>query len=264
MVRHTVLWKIIGTYLAAAVTGPHLTAPGGSDLGVLPSLLRLVELASQDLHGPILVLILAPLVLTLHHRTGGQVRNADGGLCLVDVLPACTAGAEGVDLQILGVDGELRLLRLRHHRHRSSGGLDTSAGFRLRHPLHPVGTGLEFQPGPRSVALHRGTDLLHAAQLRDVLTDDLQLPAPALGVHGVHPQQVRRKQSALLAADTAPNLQNHTFFIVGVSGQQQALQLLGQPLPLLLGPCQLLLGQLPQLRVRQHLPCLCDGLLRPL
>ena len=72
VVRHTVLWEIIGAYLAAAVTGSHLTAPGGGDLGVLPGLLRLVKLGSQDLHGPILVLILAPLVLTFHHRTGGQ------------------------------------------------------------------------------------------------------------------------------------------------------------------------------------------------
>ena len=35
VVRHTVLGEIIGTYLAAAVTGPHLTAPGGGDLGLL-------------------------------------------------------------------------------------------------------------------------------------------------------------------------------------------------------------------------------------
>ena len=50
------------------------------------------------------------------------MRMADS--VLLDVLAACTAGAEGVDLQILGVDGELRLLRLRHHRHRGGGGLD--------------------------------------------------------------------------------------------------------------------------------------------
>ena len=115
-----------------------------------------------------------------------------------------------------------------------------------------MGARFKFQAGKRSRALHRSHGFLHAAQLRLVEGHHVQREAPALGVHGVHPQQVGGKQRALLAADTGPDLQHHAFIVVGVFGQQQTLQLVLQPLPLRLGGGQLLLSQLPQLGVGQH------------
>ena len=71
VVGDPVLGEIIGADLAAAVTGAHLRLPLLGDGGVLPLLLRLVQAGAQDLHGPVAVLVLAALVLALHHRAGG-------------------------------------------------------------------------------------------------------------------------------------------------------------------------------------------------
>ena len=149
--------------------------------------------------------------------------DADGGLRLIDVLAAGTGGTERVDLQILGVDGKFHFLRLRHDGHSGGRGLDAAGGLRFRYALDAVGAGLELQAGPRARALHLGADLLDAAQLRVVFVDDAQRPALALGIHGVHPQEVGGKQSSLFPTDTGAYLQDHVFVVIGVFGKQQAL-----------------------------------------
>ena len=116
-----------------------------------------------------------------------------------------------------------------------------------------MGPRLKFQAGPGPLTLDGGAGFLDAAQLRGVFIHRLHVPAPAFGIQGVHPQQVRRKQGALLAADAGPHLQDNISVVVGVPGQQQGFQLLRQTVPLLAGPAQLLLGQLPHLGVRQQL-----------
>ena len=223
MIGDAVLGEIVGADLAAAVAAAYLTFPLLGNGGILPLLLRLVQPGTQDLHSPLPVFMLAAFVLALHHRTGGQVCDADGGFRFVDVLSACTGGTIGVDLQILGVDGKLHLLRLRHHCHGSGRGLDTSGGFCLRHPLYPVRACLKLQTGECSGTLHGGHGFLYAAQLRFVDGYHIQREALPLGVHGVHPQQVSGKQRAFLAADAGPDLQHDVFLIVGVFRQQQAL-----------------------------------------
>ena len=115
-----------------------------------------------------------------------------------------------------------------------------------------MGARLELQPGVGARPLHGGHGLLDATQLRLVEGHHVQGEAPALGIHGVHPQQVGGKQRALLAADAGPDFQHHVLVVVGVTGQQQALQFILQPLPLRLGGGQLLLAQLLQLGVGQH------------
>ena len=215
--------EIVGADLAAAVAAAYLTFPLLGNGGILPFLLGLVQPGTQDLHRPLPVFMLAAFVLTLYHRTGGQVCDADGGFRLVNVLPAGTGGTVGVDLQILGIDGKLHLLRLRHHCHGSGGGLDTTGGLCLRHPLYPMSTSLKLQTGESSGTLHGGHGFLYAAQLRFVDGYHIQREALPLGVHGVHPQQVSGKQRAFLAADAGPDLQHDVFLIVGVFRQQQAL-----------------------------------------
>ena len=78
-----------------------------------------------------------------------------------------------------------------------------------------MGPGLEFQAGPGPLSLDGGAGLLDAAQLRGVFIHQFHVPAPALGIQGVHPQQVRRKQGPLLAADTGPDLQDDVPVVVG-------------------------------------------------
>ena len=94
--------------------------------------------------------------------------DADGRLCLVDVLAACAAGTVGVDLQVLGVNLHLDLVRLRQHRYSDGGGVDTALGLGLGHALNAVHARLKFKFGVRSVAVDREADLLVAAKLGGV------------------------------------------------------------------------------------------------
>ena len=249
VVRHPALGKIVGADALAAVAAAHLALPRPGNGGVLLGPLHLIEPGPQDLHGLILVLILAPLVLALHHKARGQVGDADGGLCLVHVLAAGAGSAVCVDLQVLGVNGELHLLRLRQHRHGGGAGVDPAGGLRLRHPLDPVDAAFKFQPGPGALTLNEDAALFHAAQLRFIEVHDIQFPVPGLGVHGVHPQKGVGKQRPLLAADATPQLHDHVSAVAGVFGQQQSLQLLLQPLRFLPGGGVFLLGQFPEIRV---------------
>src|SRR5438270_8458215 len=72
-------------------------------------LLALEKARPQHLHRDLPVLDLRALVLAGDHDPGRQVRDPDGRLGLVDVLPPGTAGAVGIDAQVLGLDLDLRL-----------------------------------------------------------------------------------------------------------------------------------------------------------
>ena len=73
--------------------------------------------------------------------------DADGGIGLVDVLAAGAGGAEGVHLEVGGIDViALHLVHLGHDRHGAGGGVDTPLGLGLRDALHAVGAGLELEP----------------------------------------------------------------------------------------------------------------------
>src|SRR5580698_8581419 len=92
--------------------GTDLAAEGNVELGVvelvgvLLALLhfQVVELGAQHLHGEVAIFALAAFDLAGDDGVGGQVRDAHGGLDLVDVLPALAAGAIGVDAQVFGAD----------------------------------------------------------------------------------------------------------------------------------------------------------------
>jgi hypothetical protein len=66
---------------------------------------------------------------------------------------------------------------------------------------------------------------LIAAQLGIAGRDDLDAPALALGVAGVHAQQVAGKQRRLVAAGAGADLEEDVALVVGVAGQQGGLQL---------------------------------------
>ena len=169
------------------------------------------------------------------------------------MLAPRAGGAEGVDLQIAGVDVEVHLLRLRQDRHGGGAGLDASGGLGDRHPLDPMGSALVFKAGPGPLPLHDELDGLDASQLRLAAAGHLQGPAPALRIHNVHPEEVRGEQHGLLAADAAPDLHDHVLAVIGVPGQEEELQLLPQALHVRLGPLDLLLGHLLHFRVAQQL-----------
>ena len=64
--------------------------------------------------------------------------------------PAVSGGTEHVEFAVVEVQMEIDLLRLRHDRHRTGGGMDTSAGLRLGHALHTVYAALVLQSGVRA------------------------------------------------------------------------------------------------------------------
>ena len=175
--------------------------------------------------------------------------DADGRGSLVDVLAPRPAGAEGVYLQILGVDVHVHLFRLGQDSHGGGGGVDAALGLCFGHALHPVDAAFVLQPGVGPLPIDEEADLLKAPQLCLVEGDNLGLPALALGVGGVHPVEVVGEQGSLLPTGAAADFHNDVLPVVGVLGQQEQLQLLlqaGELYPLL---PDLLLGHLLQLPV---------------
>ena len=74
----------------------------------------------------------------------------------------------------------------------------------------------------------RDGDVLVAAEVARLGVQHLGLPAVPLGVPQVHPEQVAGEQRRLLAALPRLDLQDHVLAVVGVAGQQQLAQLLGE------------------------------------
>ena len=261
MIGHAVLGEVVGADLTAAVAAAHLLLALLGNGGVLLLQLCLIQAGTENFHGALTVLMLAALVLTLHHRACGQVGNADGGLRLIDVLTACARGAIGVDLQLGGVDSELHLFCLGHDRHGGGRGLNATRGLRLRDALDAVGARLELQAGIGACALHGSHHFLHATQLRLVDGDDVYGKTTALGIHGVHTQQVCSEQRPLFPADACADLQDHVLVVVGVAGQQEDFDLFQQFLAACLGLLEFLLCQFPQFAVGEHLRSLSDGII---
>ena len=109
--------------------------------------------------------------------------------------------------------------------------------------------GLELQPGIGSRAADHEVRLLDAAKLRLAVVQKLHGPAARGGIEAVHPEQAVRKQGALLAAHTGPDLKDDILFVVRIMGQQQNSKLLLECGGALLCAGQLLLAQGLQLSV---------------
>ena len=88
------------------------------DLGAALLLLDAIQLRLEQLQRHGVVLVLAALAAAFGGNARGQVRVANTAFGLVLVLPARTAAAEGIALQVFGADIDLnRALDLRQHVH---------------------------------------------------------------------------------------------------------------------------------------------------
>ena len=85
--------------------------------------------------------------------------------------------------------------------------------------------------------------------LADVLRKDLDPPALALGITRIHAEQVAGEDRRLVAAGAGTDFQEHVAPVVGVLGQQHALQAVFQPEQGLLGLGHFLLGHLAHFRI---------------
>ena len=96
---------------------------------LLAPLLELVEPGAENLHRHRLVLVLGALVLAGDDDSAREMREADGGVGLVHVLPARAARSVGVDAEILLPDVDLDvLLDVREDEDRGEGGVPARVG----------------------------------------------------------------------------------------------------------------------------------------
>ncbi len=179
------------------------------------------------------------------------------------MLAARAAGAEGVDAQVRRVQRDgLVLVGLGHHRHGAGAGVDAALRLGGGHALHAVASGFELERAVHTatggarpgLALDAQHHFLVAADFALVGTHDLNLPAHGGGVARVHARQVAREQGGFVAARAGADFDEGVALVVGVFGQQQALQLVLQLHQFGLCGVDFLLRHLGHVGVFQHLP----------
>ena len=89
--------------------------------------------------------MLASLVLTFNHRTGRNVCDSDCGFGFVDVLTACSAGTEGVYLQVGRTNLKINLFGFGQYGNGNGRGVDSSLRFSFGNTLNSVNSALKFK-----------------------------------------------------------------------------------------------------------------------
>jgi len=122
-------------------------------------------------------------------------------------------------------------------------------GFGGRYALDTVGTGFELQLAVDVVAFDPGNDFLVAAVLTLVFREDLHPPATFLGIPRVHAEQVAGEDRRLVATRAGADFEKHVAAVIGVLGQQHALQIALQFDQLFLGFADFLDSHFAHVRV---------------
>src|SRR4029077_20165723 len=90
------------------------------------------------------ILVLAAFVLALDDDTARQMRDADRGVGLVDVLAAGAGSAECIDFEVRRIQVDiLDLIHLGQDRNRRSRRVDAALRFGFRYALHAMRAGFE-------------------------------------------------------------------------------------------------------------------------
>src|SRR4029079_18355444 len=108
--------KVVGADAFGTIAGTDLPAPLGGARAVDAGALLVIELGAQQRHGAGAVLVLRTLLLHGDGDAARDMRDADRGFGLVDVLAAGAARTHGVDAQVGVIDDDVDLLGLRQHR----------------------------------------------------------------------------------------------------------------------------------------------------
>ena len=106
--------------------------------------------------------------------------------------------------------------------------MDAALRFGGGHALHAVAAGFELERAVHMVACNAQHDFLVAAQLAFVGAHHLHLPALGGGVAGVHAGQIACEQRGFVTARAGADFHERVARVVGVFGQQQALQFVFQ------------------------------------
>src|SRR6185295_11251272 len=138
VVSQAILREIVGADLLRAIAGADLAAPRVALRGLTLLFLDLVKLRAQQLHRHRAVLVLRLFLLAVDDEPARQVVDAYGGVGGVDRLPSGSARSHHVDLQILGIDVDLDVLDLGHHRDGRGRRVDAPLRLGRGHALHAV------------------------------------------------------------------------------------------------------------------------------
>src|SRR6266581_880551 len=112
--------------------------------------------------------------------------------------------------------------------------MDASRGFGIRHPLHAMDPGLEFELRESSASANLCNDLLVAPHGPFTARDYLNLPALFGRVPLVHAEEVPGKEGCLIAPGASTNFEDDIALVHGILGQESELDLLLQRIALLL------------------------------
>src|SRR5439155_943516 len=122
------------------------------------------------------------------------MRDANGGVGLVDVLAAGARGAVGVDAKIRGIQYDVAdRARLGQDGDRAGRGMDASLRLGGGHSLDAMAAGLEFELGVGTMPDHARDDLLVPARSARRFRYHLHLPALAVRIGSVHAKHVARE-----------------------------------------------------------------------
>ena len=149
-----------------------------------------VQPRPQHLHGRIAVAVLRTLVLARHDDAGRQVRDADGRVGDVHVLPSGAAGPIGVDPQILVVDIHVDFVRqVRPDEDRGKRGVAARGLIERRDPDQPVHPCFREEQAVRVIARHGNRCALDTRLVSGLEIDDLAREPAALRPPEVDAQQ---------------------------------------------------------------------------
>ena len=213
-----------------------------------------IQAAAQHLHGFFLVLQLALFILAGNYKAAWHVGDAHGRIGFVDILAAVSAGAVGIDAQVIRVDIHIHLVRLRQDGHGRGAGVDAALRFGAGYTLDAVDTAFKLHAGESAAPCEGEYSFLHAPQFRLIEAHVAHLKAAALGIARVHPQQQGPKQPGFLPAGTRADLHDHVAVVITIPGDQIQLEPIAKlslPFPQL---GQLFLRHISEIRaVRQFL-----------
>src|SRR5581483_1746650 len=194
-------------------------------LGLL-LLLELVEAGLQDLHRHRLVLVLRALVLAGDDDPGGEMREAHGGVGLVDVLSAGTARPVRIDAEVLVADLDLDLLLdVGKHEDRRERRLPPGIRVERRDADQAVDAGLGLRIAVRIRALDGERRALDARAFAGLLLEELG-PEPApLAPAEVHAEEHLGPVLRLEPAGAGMNLDDRVAGVVLAAEELPELEL---------------------------------------
>ena len=226
MIGDPVLLEVVRANLLRPAPASHLAAALLRRLRLLALLLGAQQAGPQHLQRLLLVLSLALLVLHSDDDAGREVGDPDRRVGGVDRLAARSGRPVHVDAQVVVVERDVDIVRLRQHGDRRRRRVDATLRLGDRNALHAVGPALVLHPAPDAVALEQERHLVEAAPLGGIGAEHLVLPPHPVGVPDVHVEEVLGEQVRLLASLGAADLDDHVLVVVRVAREEQHLQVL--------------------------------------